>query len=359
MQVKKIAGAALAALAVLVLVAVVVSNPFSTQASTGDTPSAAQSQPVSQSRADTITPSQVGQPEGLRGLQATEGEEETKPFIGVAITPLADGSIKVVHVLEDGPSDGVLRAGDIITSVDGEAITEIGDLTGAIADAGVGVVITLTITRDGGSQDVDVTVGETEIADDDSLKRAGRWPFGYYKGLWSSQSALQDRFARAEIVLADEDGNYQTHRVVVGTATNIDADEGTFTLEPRDGSESIDYTIDDETHVKMDRRGNIGALNSSDDTMVMDIDGKVVLVHQGDTAPRFRWSIGQNQRGGHKWPARGFRGMMRGFHSEPGMADPDGVIGSILERIERDHDGQTFRFHRTVPSPSSDNGDSM
>ena len=339
MQIKTIAGATLAALGGLALVGVIAANPFSTQASTGDAPDATRTQPISQPRADTVTPSQVAQPEGLGNLQASEGEEEeTKPGIGVLIAPLDDGSIKVLRVVEDGPAAGVLMAGDVITAVGGTVVTEVGDLTGAIADGGVGSTITLTIMRSDVSQDVNVTVGEIDA---DTYRHKARGSFDFDRGGRSVQSDMRDRFARSEIVIADEDGNYQTRRTMVGAVSNIDTGAGTFTLQPKDGSAPIDYTIDDETRVAINRQGDIGSLNSTDETLVMDVDGKVTLVHQSDRVRPFKRGFHLGKMDRERWPSRSF-GDMRGFYSEPGMSNPGRIIDSILERIEQDVDGQAF-----------------
>ena len=67
--------------------------------------------------------------------------------------------------MKDSPSDGVLQDGDVITSVDSEAVNDSKGLIDAVAEAGVGGAVTLTVTRDGQSIDVTVTVGEHKADD--------------------------------------------------------------------------------------------------------------------------------------------------------------------------------------------------
>ena len=54
------------------------------------------------------------------------------------------------------PAYGVLKAGDVITSVDGQPVTSQGGLTKLIYAHPAGSTLTLTITRDGQSQQVQV-----------------------------------------------------------------------------------------------------------------------------------------------------------------------------------------------------------
>ena len=232
-------------------------------------------------------------------VSVTVGEREvedskkvvSKPYIGIYVSPADDDGVEVVKVVEDGPSDGVLEEGDVITAADSETVDDSKDLITAVADAGVGGSITITVTRDDQSMDVTVTVGERAVARFESA-RVLRRPFvGVAPNVGPRMTlpsrVVDDRFSSSQLVIADEDGNYQTHRTVAGTVTTVDADAGTFTLQPKDGSDTIDYTINDETVVTMNRAGDIGGLNTTDPTVVMDVDGEVKWVQQGSPVMRF------------------------------------------------------------------------
>jgi 2-alkenal reductase len=65
------------------------------------------------------------------------------------------GSFKPVTV--DGQE--MLVGGDVITAVDGQAITAMNDLSAALAQTQPGQTVTLTILRDGQEQQVQVTLG--------------------------------------------------------------------------------------------------------------------------------------------------------------------------------------------------------
>lgn len=238
MKTRILASGGIAILVAIVVTAIVVANPFSTHAAPND----------------------------------DDGDKDTKPYIGVVIHTLSDGSVKVVKVIEGGPADGVLEDGDIITAVSGEKIDGAKDLVQAVADAGAGASLTLTITRDDSGMDVSVTVGEMEVRE----RRKG----GKFHKRWK----MSDRFASSRIVMADDDGNYHAYRTVAGDITDLDADAGTFTLRPKDGSDPIAYAISDDTRIYADGEmaDDLSGLDADAQAVVMDIDGEVKVVKQVD-----------------------------------------------------------------------------
>ena len=191
---KKFGLGGLVALVALALIAVVAATPFSTQASTTDTPVTT---PVRETlSADVASPSQVAQPDSIGQLQASDADDDD----------------------DDGKSKG-------------KPVSQI-------------------------------------------------------------------------TVFQDEDGNNTTHRMMVGTASNIDAAAGTFTLTPKDGSAAINYAVATDTKVLIANDGDIGGLNATGDVLVYDVDGAVKLVQQGDFAKR-------GKRGFHRGGKHGFgKGMM-------------------------------------------------
>ena len=52
----------------------------------------------------------------------------------------------------------VMTGGDVITGIDGQAVTSMNDLVSALQQSQVGQKVTLTIVRDGNQQDVTVTL---------------------------------------------------------------------------------------------------------------------------------------------------------------------------------------------------------
>lgn len=110
--------------------------------------------------------------------QAVAGKELARPWIGVyytALTPaLAEQSgVDVDQGALIGTNDGAdavfpgspaeeagLRAGDVITALNGDMIGADSDLSMLVLPYGPGDTITLTVLRDGSTLEVDVTLGE-------------------------------------------------------------------------------------------------------------------------------------------------------------------------------------------------------
>src|SRR4029453_8479170 len=66
----------------------------------------------------------------------------------------------VWEVPSDGPSKGVLEPGDVITKLNGNAVTDVQALRNEIASMAPGTEAKLEIVRDGKTKDVSVKVGE-------------------------------------------------------------------------------------------------------------------------------------------------------------------------------------------------------
>ena len=273
MRTRIYAGSALAVLAAIVVTAFIVTNPLSTEASVKDTSAESARLETSNSLADTKGAGGTVIPDGLGQLQVSaDADDESKPYIGVVINPLSDGTVEVVKVLRDGPSDGVLEIGDVITAVNGEAIDGSDDLTDAIAETGSGETLTLTVTRDGTEIEVSVEVGEwaeKSYRKSRTFHRSGR---------------AHDRVASTQTVMADDDGNYHTYRTVFGSVTILDEDAGTLTLQPKDDSDPIEYTVDDDTRIYAgkDLVDDLAGLDTDQEIVVMDVDGVVKVVKQID-----------------------------------------------------------------------------
>ena len=286
----------------------------------------------------------------------------SKPYIGIHVSPAGDGGVEVVKVVEDGPSDGVLEAGDVITAVDSETVNDSKDLIDAIVEAGAGGTITLTVTRDGQSMDVTVTVGQREVRFESArvLKRPFKRvvPPTVPRMIVPSR-VVDDRFASSQIVIADDDGNYETHRTVAGAVTSVDADAGTFTLQPKDGSATIDYTINDETVVIMSRTGDLGQLNTTDPTVVMDVDGDVKWVRQG--APTMRFDRGHSVfpglGGGSRQHRTGPKVYIRRVLDDEDVMDL--LPSEIRERVNQMRSGSGSNAPGNSQTPPAGTGDTF
>ncbi len=96
---------------------------------------------------------------GMAAAQDDDGDETAPPLLGVTVVEDENGAA-VARVLRGSAADdaGILP-GDVITAVNGDAVTANG-LPGVIAAFAVGDQVTLTLERDGEPLDVDVVLGE-------------------------------------------------------------------------------------------------------------------------------------------------------------------------------------------------------
>ncbi len=83
---------------------------------------------------------------------------------GVLVAEVVDGSPAAEAGLQGGTSETSVQGqpyvvgGDIITAIDGEAVTSMEELAGTISEKSPGDEITLTVLRDGATTDVNVTL---------------------------------------------------------------------------------------------------------------------------------------------------------------------------------------------------------
>lgn len=240
-------------------------------------------------------------------LQASGGEEagggSGRAFLGVVLSDerppgSTDSSgVVVLTVLEEGPSAGVLSDGDVISAVDGEAVTTFRNVIAKVKAAQPGDAMTIR-----GKGDVRVTLGERPWELDKSS--CGQYPGtmtqkpglpGFSKGLWTLIGlfgAWNEAFIRGEVVLETEDG-FKTIRGVMGMMESIDAGAGRFTLSLSDASAPVEYRVGAETVVVPGGPGDTGALRTDERTLVVDVNGDVVLVLQGEKlAPRMGSKLG-------------------------------------------------------------------
>ena len=83
----------------------------------------------------------------------------------------------VQEVQPGGPADKAgLKAGDIITTIDGRSIKDGEDLVNEIASRAPGSTIRLGFVRDGKPQDTTVTIGDRDKVFADHQQSAARKP---------------------------------------------------------------------------------------------------------------------------------------------------------------------------------------
>ena len=297
--------------------------------------------------------------------RAGDGDEETKkiPFVGIVLRRLPaaeaeelgiDGGVVVDKVIESAPAFGNLEAGDVITAVGGETVTKVSEVVHKVRASEAGAVLAFTVIRHGDTLDASVIVGEREVH---AIKRHARAP-QIRSNMLRLLRGLPEKFVRAEIVVETDDG-FKTFRAVVGTPDSVDEEAGTFVLSPKDGSNPITYAISEDTLVNLKREGDLSGLNTQDTTLVVDVDGAVKLVAQGELA-RARLPLR-----GHGLVPRGplhdvetdVRSHLRRFRARDGLREQfprfegldrlpehlrDTLPENFLDRLERLRSGEGY-----------------
>lgn len=113
-----------------------------------------------------VLPAGVSETEYLQGQRRVFEESQkaaaaaAAEAVGLEVTLSGEGA-EIVDVVEDSPADGKLRAGDLITSVDGAPIRLVSDLIAITTVRPVGTRFEMTVRR--GSRDVIVPVTSARL----------------------------------------------------------------------------------------------------------------------------------------------------------------------------------------------------
>jgi putative serine protease PepD len=87
------------------------------------------------------------------------GQMIDRPYLGMT-TAVGSAGIEVQAVTPGGPAERAgLRAGDVVVSVDGRAVSEPGDVTDALDGNEPGDSVEVEVERDGARERLDITLG--------------------------------------------------------------------------------------------------------------------------------------------------------------------------------------------------------
>ena len=89
------------------------------------------------------------------------GNVPDRALMGVTTQPTGEGlGVEIVEIADgSGAVDSALRVGDVIVAIDGTEITDPTSLGAAVATYQPGGTVTVTVERNGSTQDVAVTLG--------------------------------------------------------------------------------------------------------------------------------------------------------------------------------------------------------
>jgi serine protease Do len=110
--------------------------------------------------------------------QVVQKDEKGRGHLGVRMQPIEGGLAEALdleensgvllgHVVEEGPAgEAGLKAGDILTAVDGKKIEEPSDVRRALRDHRAGDAVEIEYLRDGRAAKTSVTLGDRDSMDD-------------------------------------------------------------------------------------------------------------------------------------------------------------------------------------------------
>ena len=221
------------------------------------------------------------------------------PYIGIAIARVpedddaaddgdddaaenGDGAL-IVKVMADSPAYGNLQVDDVITALNGDAIDGPRDVVAIARAAEPGDTIVFSVRRADADMDVSVTVGARASGD---FARYGRGHFGGYFDEHDYDDDGLDGLILSETRRQTDEG-VMTVRKAVGTVQSVDVARGVLNLLLADESETLSFTINEDTKVLINRSGSLGGLSATETTLVVEeIDAEgarnVEMVAQGD-----------------------------------------------------------------------------
>lgn len=195
-------------------------------------------------------------------------QQTAKPWMGVLFTRTPDG-LTIAQVIADSPADKAgLKRGDVIKAVNGTTVATQQDLTDQLKDKQVGDTITLSIDRNGQTQDVGVTLEAQPAALPQAIPLLPE-----LEGIPADQ--LFSHVQGGQFNFTDEQGNPVTVTIDVGTVASVDTGAKTLTLNLNAGG-SKTYTVEDK-----DLGAKLSDLKEGDQVAVMRVGEDVRAVVRG------------------------------------------------------------------------------
>jgi membrane-associated protease RseP (regulator of RpoE activity) len=195
-------------------------------------------------------------------------QQQAKPWLGVSFTRTPSG-LTIAAVIADSPADKAgLKRGDVIKAVNGTAVATAKELSDQLKDKQVGDTLTLSIDRDGQTQDVSVILEAQPAALPKAIPLLPE-----LEGIPADQ--LFGHVQGGQFNFTDEQGNQFTVNIDVGTVASVDAGAKTLTLNLNAGG-SKTYTVEDKAI-----GANLSDLKEGDNVAVMRVGDDVRAVVRG------------------------------------------------------------------------------
>jgi membrane-associated protease RseP (regulator of RpoE activity) len=212
------------------------------------------------------------EPSGRAAAQEQTPEEtpggSTSAWLGVLARPIDEpAGLLVRHAVPDSSAaDAGIERGDVITAIDGQAVTEFEALRDAVQAKAAGDTVTLSVIKDGrdnpdaAAEDIEVTLGERPEE------------FGFKEHIGEIGKAFEN-FVDGQFRYLDENGNVVTVEVTAGTVVSVSADEIKIDVNGDDEGEKT-FSIPDGVEVPE-------GLGEGDQVAVLVKDGAVEQILPG------------------------------------------------------------------------------
>jgi putative serine protease PepD len=93
--------------------------------------------------------------------QLQRGAAPERAYLGLSTAPATGGGAQVAEATAGGPAaEAGLRAGDVVTEIDGDRVSDPEDVAEAIEDNSPGDRVSLTVNRGGTEQEIEVELGQ-------------------------------------------------------------------------------------------------------------------------------------------------------------------------------------------------------
>ncbi len=208
--------------------------------------------------------------------------QDNRPYIGILLVNNnariqerlglnTDQGVVITRVIQNSPGAAAgLAEKDIINAVDGTAVNNAADVTSAVKAKNVGDSITLSISRNGSSQEITVTLGaapQPQARPDREKSHSG--PLGGLLG-----NAPLENLRSPTVTVTDKDGNERTINIVAGTVSSASATS--ISVTPNGESTAQTFTVDGNTRAGwIDRIEN---LKQGERVLVIAEDGKALQI---------------------------------------------------------------------------------
>jgi membrane-associated protease RseP (regulator of RpoE activity) len=192
------------------------------------------------------------------------------PYLGAQIRNTSNGPT-VANVIAGSPAEKAgLQRGDVITAVDGTAVTDLKGVLEALKGKNVGDQVTFSITRDGNPQ----TITATLEARPEPLPGVNKL-LPELNGIAGSD--LFSHLQGGTFSFTDKDGKQHTLSVDLGTVSSVDVNGNKITVTLNaGGSKTYDVTANVAT-----RPADLSKFSSGDKVVILSADGNVRAIAEG------------------------------------------------------------------------------